>query len=160
MPVSRTEKRRRTRSAACSSASTATTTSPVVDDHGVARMVLRRYLRDLAFEVETAGSGAEAVVTLRAAEQAGRRFDLVLLDWRMPRPDGLETAREIKRSLARPPAIILVTGHGRDEAAAEMKNAGIDGFLVKPVTSSVLLDSIGQVLGWIPARGRAAARRG
>jgi CheY-like chemotaxis protein/HPt (histidine-containing phosphotransfer) domain-containing protein len=119
----------------------------VVDDHSVARMVLERYLHDMSFAVETAGSGAEALQRLREAEAAGRRFDLVLLDWKMPTPDGLETARQIRGQVGRPPTIILVTAHARGEVAPQVERMGIEGVLVKPVTRSVLLDTIARVLG-------------
>ena len=128
----------------------------VVDDHSVSRMVLQRYLRDMAFSVEAVSSGREALAVLRAAEDARRRFELLLLDWKMPTPDGLETARQVKTQLGTPPAIILVTAHGREEVG-QMELLGIEGLLVKPVTRSVLLDTIARVLGRIPATGRTAA---
>jgi PAS domain S-box-containing protein len=126
----------------------------VVDDHSVARMVLGRFLQDMAFSVETVSSGGEALAALRAGEKAGRRFDLVLLDWKMPSPDGFETARQIRGQLHRPPPIILVTAHGRDELAIQVERIGFEGLLMKPVTRSVLLDTIARVLGRIPASGR------
>jgi two-component system sensor histidine kinase/response regulator len=128
----------------------------VVDDHSVARMVLARYLEDMSFAVETAGSGVEALERVRAADEAGRRFDLVLLDWKMPAPDGLETARAIKRQLGKPPTIVLVTAHARDEASLRVEGVGVEALLVKPVTRSVLLDTVARVLGREAVSGRPA----
>jgi PAS domain S-box-containing protein len=119
----------------------------VVDDHSVARMVLERYLQDMSFAVETAGSGTEALELLRDAEGRGRRFDLVLLDWKMPTPDGLETARQIGSLFGKPPTIILVTAHSRDAVEPQVERIGIAGILIKPVTRSMLLDTIARVLG-------------
>jgi two-component system sensor histidine kinase/response regulator len=124
----------------------------VADDHSVSRLVLQRYLRDMSFSAETVPSGSEALLALHAAEEAGRPFDLVLVDWKMPGPDGLETSRRIKAMLRQPPTIIMVTAHGRDEVAPLIERLGIAGLLVKPVTRSVLLDSISRVMGRAPAR--------
>jgi two-component system sensor histidine kinase/response regulator len=131
----------------------------VVDDHSVARMVLERYLQDMLFTVETVGSGGEALRRLRDAEAAGRRFDLVLLDWKMPTPDGLETARQIRHHFGQPPTIILVTAHAHDEVAPQVERMGIEGILIKPVTRSVLLDTIARVLGRGAVRSVTADRR-
>jgi two-component system sensor histidine kinase/response regulator len=66
------------------------------------------------------------------------------MDWRMPGMDGLEAARALKgdASLKHPPAIIMVTAFGRDEVREEAENLRLDGFLVKPVTKSMLMDAL------------------
>jgi two-component system sensor histidine kinase/response regulator len=66
------------------------------------------------------------------------------MDWRMPRMDGLQAARALKAdaSLKHPPAIVMVTAFGRDEVREEAENLHLDGFLVKPVTRSMLLDAL------------------
>jgi PAS domain S-box-containing protein len=132
----------------------------VVDDHSVARMVLERYLHDMSFAVESVGSGAEALQRLRDGEASGRRFDLVLMDWKMPTPDGLETARQIRRLFSHPPTIILVTAHAHDEVAPQIERIGIEGILVKPVTRSVLLDTVARVLGRVPSSPGALVASG
>jgi two-component system sensor histidine kinase/response regulator len=106
----------------------------------------------MSFSVETVGSGAEALQVLQAAEAAGAAFDLALLDWRMPGTDGLETARRISAGVRKPPAIIMVTAHGREEVAAQVARLGIEALLVKPVTRSVLLDAVVRVLRRIPGQ--------
>jgi CheY-like chemotaxis protein/HPt (histidine-containing phosphotransfer) domain-containing protein len=76
-------------------------------------------------------------------------FELVLMDWKMPGLDGIETARRIKghAALKHAPTIIMVTAHGREEVMKEAEEAGLDGFLIKPVSPSVLFNTIIAALG-------------
>jgi two-component system sensor histidine kinase/response regulator len=71
------------------------------------------------------------------------------MDWKMPGLDGLEASRHIKnhQSLNKIPAIILVTAYGREEIMQQAEQIGLDGFLIKPVGSSVLFDTIMHALG-------------
>src|SRR5262245_58191904 len=66
------------------------------------------------------------------------------MDWRMPGMDGLQAARTIKAdaSLKHRPAIVMVTAFGRDEVREEAEQLHLDGFLVKPVTRSMLVDAL------------------
>ncbi len=131
----------------------------VVDDSAVSRRIMRYYLESFSFNVEAADSGAEALAML---EQSSQPFQLILMDWKMPRMDGLEVARQIRarRSLASIPTIIMVTAYGREDA---MRRAGVlrlDGFLTKPVTRRVLLEQLLTALGHASSdhdRGRAVA---
>ncbi|MFO1244440.1 MAG: response regulator [Ramlibacter sp.] len=120
----------------------------VVDDNAQARMVLADMLESLSFSVRLVASGELALGQLLAAQTEGRPFDVVYLDWRMPGMDGIETARHIRGlRLARPPQLIMVTAHGREEVRAESRSIGIDDVLVKPVTASMLFDTTIQALG-------------
>jgi two-component system, sensor histidine kinase and response regulator len=128
----------------------------IVDDNAAAREVLEDLLTTVGGEIEQVASGAEAVDAVKLAD-AGRPFDLVLLDWRMPGLDGVETARRIRAdgSLKRVPAIVIVTAFGREEVRAEADDAGVDGFLVKPVNRSMLVDILVEIFA---PEHRAAAR--
>ena len=66
------------------------------------------------------------------------------MDWRMPGMDGLQASRHIKsdETLKQQPAIVMVTAFGREEVREEAERLGIDGFLVKPVTKSMLVDTL------------------
>lgn len=119
----------------------------VVDDVESARIALADNLERLAFVPTSVGSGAEAIDRVRAADEAGVPFAVVLLDWRMPGLDGLETARILRGlALGRPPVLMLVSAHGRDELQQMALNLGVEHVLAKPVTSSGLLDAMMRAL--------------
>src|SRR3984893_3104403 len=128
----------------------------IVDDNAAAREVLEDLLTTVGGETEQVASGAEAIDAVKLAD-VGRPFDLVLLDWRMPGLDGVETARRIRAdgSLNRVPAIVIVTAFGREEVHAEAEEASVDGFLVKPVNRSTLVDMLVEIFA---PEHRAAAR--
>jgi CheY-like chemotaxis protein/HPt (histidine-containing phosphotransfer) domain-containing protein len=118
----------------------------VVDDNPIARMVLCTSLDAMSFAVATVNSGPEALEKLAAAQPP---VDLVLLDWRMPVMDGLETARRIKAhpGLSRVPKIVLLTAYDCEEVVRRAEGLDLDGFLPKPVSDSVLLDAIMDAFG-------------
>ncbi|RYX92724.1 MAG: response regulator [Comamonadaceae bacterium] len=127
----------------------------VVDDSEQARAVLAGLLQDMTFEAETVSSGMEALAHLAKAEEDGRPFDVVYLDWRMPELDGVETALRIPAlALKRPPAVVMVTAWGREEVADALLARGAPAapVLVKPLTPSTLFDTTMDLLG----RHRAA----
>jgi two-component system sensor histidine kinase/response regulator len=113
----------------------------VADDREDARELICQMLTDMSFKVTAVSSGREA---LHALTQKIHSFDLVLLDWRMPDMDGFETARRIRSllHLSKVPKIFIVTAYGREEAMHQAKELGLDAFLVKPVTYSILNDAI------------------
>jgi PAS domain S-box-containing protein len=118
----------------------------VVDDNPVARTVLREMAASFGWRVEVAADGYEALEAI--AGQAARRkaYDVVFIDWRMPAMDGWETSRRI-RQLApqgRTPLIVMVTAHDRELLAQRQQELSpvLDGFVVKPVTASMLFDAV------------------
>ncbi|HXJ79892.1 MAG TPA: response regulator [Candidatus Methylomirabilis sp.] len=115
----------------------------VVDDNAAAREILQEPLDAIVGHVEVVASGAEAIAAVKHADPQAP-FDLVFMDWRMPDLDGLETSRRIKSdpTLRHKPAIVLVTAFGREEVRDEAEALGLDGFLVKPVTKSTIVDTL------------------
>ena len=115
----------------------------IVDDNSAAREILSDALSDLTGNVDVVSSGAEALAAVKAND-ASTPYDLILMDWRMPGMDGLQATRLIKQDelLANQPAIVMVTAFGREEVREESERLGIDSFLVKPVTRSILVDTL------------------
>ena len=135
----------------------------VVDDNATAREILSTQLRSLRLHVETAASGDHALMEIRSALERGGPYDVVLLDWKMPGLDGMETARQIQadESLELMPKIILVTAHGREDVLEAPDGIHLDGFLFKPVGLSTLFDTLMESfrLGGKPwADGQSAPR--
>lgn len=118
----------------------------VVDDNETSRMILNEALVSFSFRVKTVDSGIKAIRELESALR--EPYQLVLMDWKMPDMDGLETSRLIRmNSGIKTPVIIMVTAFGKEEIAHRASEIGINGFLTKPVNHSILFDSIMQVFG-------------
>jgi two-component system sensor histidine kinase/response regulator len=118
----------------------------VVDDNETSREILSGILESFGFAVTVAPDGPTGVALVETAEEP---FDLVLMDWQMPGIDGIEASRRIKSNpnLKTIPTVIMVTAHAREEIMKQAEAIKLEGFLIKPVTPSVLLDTIMHVFG-------------
>ena len=118
----------------------------VVDDNRDAMEIMQSYLKGFTFEVDSAFSGEEALQLIeRNAQLPGTKpFKLILMDWSMPGLDGIETSLRIKENfrLSTKPKIIMMTAFGRDEVMQQAEKAGLDAFLIKPISQSVLFDTV------------------
>lgn len=99
----------------------------LVDDETLVVAVLREVLRRGGYRVTTAASGEEAIDLMRR-----RPFDLVLTDQNLPGLSGLEVGRAA-RALTAPPAVILMTGYGSPESAADALDIGAHDYIQKPI---------------------------
>ena len=131
----------------------------VVDDNAIAREILGTLMRKLGLQVDDAPDGAQALDRIATAEAQARPYDLVLLDWKMPAMDGVETMQRLQAlPLAHPPAAIMVTAYGREEVLGQAQQQGVAfrAVLAKPVTLPALLDALGEALGHAPLAEGAA----
>jgi signal transduction histidine kinase/CheY-like chemotaxis protein/HPt (histidine-containing phosphotransfer) domain-containing protein len=130
----------------------------VVDDNAQAREILSDMLHGFALRTASAPSGEEAIRELAAADRDDP-YSLVLMDWHMPGLDGLESSRRIKQAggLRKIPRIVIVTAFGGDEVRAEAAAIGLDGYLTKPVSPSLLYDTLMDLFG---SHAREAAGAG
>ena len=121
----------------------------VVDDSETSRSILTESLSSMTFNVGIAASGDAALVELDRAADEGRPYDLVLMDYKMPGMDGIEAGRRIKQNYgpSKIPTVVMVTAYGREEIMSQAEAAGLEGFLIKPVNQSVLLNTIMDVFG-------------
>nr|WP_320191759.1 response regulator [uncultured Desulfobacter sp.] len=115
----------------------------VIDDNEAARRIFQSYLENMGFRVQTANSGMSGLEMLKIPSETDS-FEIVLLDWKMPVMDGMETCRQIHgmKDLEPMPKIIMATAYDRAEAQDQARKTGLDGFVTKPVTQSTLYDSI------------------
>jgi two-component system sensor histidine kinase/response regulator len=120
----------------------------VVDDNSSARQILSEMVESFGMHAETASNGAQAIELLEDGALRDEPYDIVLMDWRMPTMDGLETARRIRedRRLKHVPAVLMVTAYGREEVTHRAEQLGLQGVLIKPLTESVLFDTIVTIL--------------
>ncbi len=113
----------------------------VIDDNKMAREILSQMLSSFSFAVTTMDNAQHALETL---ESGGQEFDLLIIDWKMPGIDGVETARLIRQStlISKQPAIIMLTSHDKEALIEECKLLNIREFISKPVSPSALFDAI------------------
>ncbi|MGD9042680.1 MAG: response regulator [Desulfobacterales bacterium] len=133
----------------------------VVDDNPTSRDILRDMLESLSFEVHLAATAQEGIAEIEKADKE-KPFEMVIMDWKMPGMDGIEASRRIKEhpGLSHVPQIVMVTAYGREEVMQKADKIGLDGFLLKPVSPSVLFDTIIQAHGEeVPDMSRIAQVR-
>jgi len=130
----------------------------VVDDNENARRVLADHLAAMGLDASTADSGQGAIDAVCAADADGKPFRAVLLDWQMPGMDGFETACRIQAlSLGHRPKLELITAFGREDVQVKADSIGIDGLLLKPVSSWVLREAMPNLFCEDRARTRTSA---
>ena len=120
----------------------------VVEDNAVNRMLAVRMVEKLGHEVHEASDGLEALAALRT-----RRYDLVLMDCQMPNMDGLEATRTIREEertgrLSGHVPIIAVTANAMPGDRERCHEAGMDGYMAKPVRREELTELVSR---WIAA---------
>ncbi|MBF0192897.1 MAG: response regulator [Magnetococcales bacterium] len=120
----------------------------VVNDHAPSRALLMSYLRSFSFLVDEASSGEEALEKLINSNKKKKdSYRLILMDWRMPGMDGIQTSMKIRNNptISPSPYIILVTAFGREEIVLQTEEAGLNGYLFYPLGKSMLFDTIMEV---------------
>jgi PAS domain S-box-containing protein len=126
----------------------------VVDDNALAGEILADALKVFALRVDSVSSG-EAALRELAASDSRDPYQVVLMDWHMPGMDGLEASRHILRGdrLKHVPKIVMVTAFGREEVRAPAEEMGINGYLLKPVSPSLLYDTLMDMFGLAEREG-------
>ena len=130
-----------------------TDTVLVVDDEVDFRVSMRELLRLLGYQVSEAANGLEALRVL-----ANEKVSILLTDLFMPRMDGIELLRHVRKSGDQVPGIIAVTGEihlGRQTTVAAASLLGAHVVLIKPFTKDQLLGAISvatKAVGASPAR--------
>ena len=116
----------------------------VVDDDPVLLDTARETLSSLGASADVAASGAEAVARIREAKEA---YDVVILDWKMPDMDGVAAARVIRETAGSEIPILLVSAYDWSEIEEKAREAGVNGFVRKPLFRSTLYETISGLLG-------------
>lgn len=110
----------------------------VVDDDLVTCESVSGMLCDIGMIGEWADSGALAVQMAEERHNKRRDYMAVILDWKMPEMDGLETARQIRAKVGTEVPIIILTAYDWGEIEEEARAAGVDTFLSKPIYKTKL----------------------
>lgn len=127
----------------------------VADDTNTNRIVMQDMLEEFGHEVITVGDGSEILKLISPmlnGESGHQHFDIVLTDVSMPVMDGVTATRKIREledqigQKTRIP-IVAITAHALDTEAEEMKAAGIDGIVTKPVRADAVAAELERVMG-------------
>lgn len=113
----------------------------IIDDREFDRVLYKEYLGDEQYNFSELDDGEGAISTLNSKE-----FDLILLDWQMPRVGGLETLRNVKNSSHRDTPIIIITGLEDEKVLEQAFDYGGVDFINKPVSKIELNSRVNSVL--------------
>ncbi len=126
----------------------------VVDDHPINRQILTEHAASWGMRCESAESGPDALALLAAARARGELHQIALVDYMMPELDGIALARQIRAAYGdESPMLIMLTSVSRRGDTTALTNAGVAGYLIKPIHRADLLRLL--VTGW-EARQRGA----
>ncbi len=115
----------------------------IVDDNESCRAALSSMLTAWSIRHESAPGGREALAAMRAASSRGEAFQVALLDMQMPDTSGFALTEEIKAdAVLSSTQIVIMHTVGRRGSSASWAEAGISGYVTKPVKQSALLDAI------------------
>lgn len=110
----------------------------VVDDDAGVCEHMTELLRQMGIRSDWETDGQRTVEKVLTAHQAGAPYDAVILDCKMPDQDGVETAAIIRRTVSEPVPIILISAYDSSDIEEQARQAGVDGFMTKPVFLSTL----------------------
>lgn len=119
----------------------------VVDDDLNACQSVSSMLRQIGMRAEWTAYGKEAVVRTKEAVEIGDKFAVYIIDWLMPDMNGIETARQIRRQVGEDITIILLSAYDYSDIEDEAKEAGITGFISKPLFLSDLYRKLSAYCG-------------
>ena len=118
----------------------------VIDDDPIALEHAEIILGQVGISCETTESGWEGIDKIRIRHARGEDYNLILIDWRMPEMDGIETTRHIRSVVGQDTPIIILTSFNWDDIADEALEAGVDTFVPKPLFAGSVLDEFREAL--------------
>ena len=119
----------------------------IVDDDEILLQTAAETLESLGASVEKAQSGLEALGMVRHRHLSGRDYGVVIVDWKMPETDGVETIRRIRAEVDENIPILLISAYDWSDIEDRAKEAGANGFVSKPLFRSTLYDKINDLIG-------------
>ena len=112
----------------------------VIDDDPIACEHAAVVLGQIGVTCETASSGVEGLEMVKLRHARREAYNLILVDWKMPEMDGLETTRQIRSAVGNDTPIIILTSYSWEDIADKAKTAGVDTFVAKPLFAGSVLD--------------------
>ena len=119
----------------------------IVDDDETMLLTATETLESLGASVEQAHSGIEALGMIEHRHLSGKDYSLIMVDWKMPEIDGLETISRIRSDIKTNIPIILTSSYDWSDIEDKAKAVGANGFITKPLFRSTLYDKISNLIG-------------
>ncbi len=119
----------------------------VVDDDQDTCAYMEKLLERMGVRCDTVTSGKKALRRVTSRNDAGRPYDICIIDWNMKEMDGMETAREVKKICGHEIPIIIATAYDYTELMDEAKEIGVDKIVSKPLFQSTLFDLLVSTYG-------------
>ena len=119
----------------------------IADDDDVLLETVAETLESLGGRPEKAHSGQEAIDLIGNRQATGKNFDVIILDWKMKGLDGVETAKKIRGEFGATIPIIMTSAYDLSDIETAAKDAGVNGFMGKPLFPSTLFTAINELRG-------------
>ena len=119
----------------------------IVDDDETMLQTATDTLTSLGANVEQANNGLEALGMIEHRHLSGREYTVIIIDWKMPDIDGLETIKRIRSEIDSQIPILLISAYDWSDIEDKARSAGANGFVSKPLFRSTLYDKINGLIG-------------
>jgi len=119
----------------------------IIDDDETMLETATDTLESLGATVEQARSGLKALDMIERKHLSGQDYGVIIIDWRMPEIDGIETINRIRSDIGAEIPVLLVSAYDWSDIEDKAKDAGADGFVSKPLFRSTLYDKINDLIG-------------
>ena len=119
----------------------------VVDDDELLCKTAMDALKSIGIKAEWTLSGEKAIELVNEHHKRREDYQIILLDWKLPGMDGIQVAKEIRHNLGDEVPILLISAYDWSEFEAEAREAGISGFISKPLFKSTLYYALRQYMG-------------
>lgn len=116
----------------------------VVDDNEQLCQSAAASLKELGVHADWTRDGRKAVDMIEEHHKKNGDYHFVLIDWKMPHMDGMETIRQIRKKVKRDIPVFLISAYDWSDIEDEARDAGVEGFISKPLFRSTLYTSLKQ----------------
>ncbi len=119
----------------------------LVDDDEIFLETAADTLKDMGIDPDCVSSGVEAIEIVKQKREEEKDYPVIIIDWRMPGMDGLETTREIRKVVGADISIIVISAYDYADIREAALQAGANGFISKPFFRSNVYEQLSEILG-------------
>ena len=128
----------------------------VVDDDELLCRTAMDALKSIGIKAEWTLSGEKAIELVNEHHKRREDYQIILLDWKLPGMNGIQVAKEIRHNLGDEVPILLISAYDWSEFESEAREAGISGFISKPLFKSTLYYALRQYMGTETENGQTS----